>query len=127
MRLGLALVPPLGIVHDFGFLKSSVIGMGKLRLATMDVVAVLLRNRHSSYGLLRSCFSLGLPQCGQPTARSKENRFFRWTGFFAFLRLPKKNLEKHPFLEVHLRGAGRIRTGDVGFAIRCLSHLATAP
>ena len=24
-------------------------------------------------------------------------------------------------------GAGRIRTGDVGFAIRCLSHLATAP
>ncbi len=25
------------------------------------------------------------------------------------------------------RGAGRIRTGDDGFAIRCLSHLATAP
>lgn len=25
------------------------------------------------------------------------------------------------------RGAGRIRTGDGGFAIRCLSHLATAP
>ncbi len=25
------------------------------------------------------------------------------------------------------RGAARIRTGDVGFAIRCLSHLATAP
>ena len=26
-----------------------------------------------------------------------------------------------------VRGAGRIRTADVGFAIRCLSHLATAP
>ena len=25
------------------------------------------------------------------------------------------------------RGAARIRTGDGGFAIRCLSHLATAP
>ena len=30
------------------------------------------------------------------------------------------------FMEV-VRGAGRIRTGDGGFAIRCLSHLATAP
>ena len=26
-----------------------------------------------------------------------------------------------------MRGAARIRTGDGGFAIRCLSHLATAP
>ena len=26
-----------------------------------------------------------------------------------------------------IRGADRIRTGDGGFAIRCLSHLATAP
>ncbi len=26
-----------------------------------------------------------------------------------------------------LRGAGRSRTDDGGFAIRCLSHLATAP
>jgi hypothetical protein len=92
MKCALAppLEPPLGSVHDFGFPKSSVIGMGKLRLATIEVVAALLRNRHLSYGLLGSRFSLRLPQCGQPTARSKENRFFRWTGFFDFLRLPKK-------------------------------------
>ena len=28
---------------------------------------------------------------------------------------------------MHRRGADRIRTGDGGFAIHCLSHLATAP
>ena len=30
-------------------------------------------------------------------------------------------------LREKMRGAARIRTGDGGFAIRCLSHLATAP
>ena len=34
---------------------------------------------------------------------------------------------KHMFSEGFLRGSGRSRTDDDGFAIRCLSHLATEP
>ena len=60
------------------------------------------------------------------------NRAYRWQlvtiGLLVMIsQKHKKTLRNNVFPRVLVRGAGRIRTADVGFAIRCLSHLATAP
>ena len=55
------------------------------------------------------------PQKGEGAKRAQESKNAGIPG-----KIPRKPAKD-------ARGAGRIRTGDGGFAILCLSHLATAP
>jgi hypothetical protein len=70
------------------------------------------------------CRGFPLVQSRPPDASNEANR---QQGSCGLSEGPKEKRNSQQCHEFRLRGSGRSRTDDDGFAIRCLSHLATEP
>ena len=92
-----------------------IAGVGEALLPVLTPASTNpVRTRHAVAGLA-NCDAPDAEPSDQPASDPKTKKPSRW---------PLLSAHREGFTD---RGSGRSRTDDGGFAIRCLSHLATEP